>query len=199
MSQETILLVDDEQEIVEQYARALKSGGYEVDTAFSGEEAWDKYQARYYDVVIADWVMEKMNGSALLRKIDQMHPFAKVIIITGFSDKSKAIEAHHYHAFDYLEKPIDMDELLNKVQEAIQRKDGVIAALEDWVATHPEEASQPLKATLSEEQEVQVWSAKEILEEIKRNTERGRQEYQNLVQLTIDLLTRGRIQSNVER
>ena len=194
MSQGTILLVDDEPEIVEQYARALRSEGYEVDTAFSGEEAWEKYQARYYDVVIADWRMGKMNGLELLHNIDQMHPFAKVIIITGFGDESTAIEAHHYHAFDYLKKPVDIDELLNKVQEAIQRKDGVIAAIEDWVATHPEESSEPLKATLSEAQGVQVWSAKDILEEIKSNTERGRQEYRKLIKLTIDLLTRGRIQ-----
>ena len=194
MSRGTILLVDDEPEIVEQYGRALKSEGYEVDTAFSGEEAWAKYQARYYDVVIADWRMGEMNGLQLLHNIDQMHPFAKVIIITGFGDESTAIEAHHYHAFDYLKKPVDIDELLNKVQEAIQRKDGVIAAIEDWVARHPEEAAQPLKATLSKTQETQVWSAKDILEEIKSNTERGRKEYRKLIQLTIDLLTRGRIQ-----
>ncbi len=199
MSQGKILLVDDEPEIVEQYERALRSEGYEVDTAFSGEEGWEKYQTRYYDVVIADWRMEKMNGLELLRNIDQMHPFAKVIIITGFGDENTAIDAHHYHAFDYLKKPVDMDELLNKVQEAIQRKDGVISAIEEWVATHPEESSEPFKATLSEAPEGHFWSAKEILEEIKNNTERGRQEYQMLVQLTIDLLTRGRIQSNVER
>jgi len=193
MSQGTILLVDDEPEIVEQYARALEGEGYEVDTAFSGEEAWEKYQTRYYDVVIADWRMGEMNGLQLLHNIDQMHPFAKVIIITGFGDESTAIEAHHYHAFDYLKKPVDMDELLNKVQEAIQRKDGVISALEEWVTTHPEESSEPLKTTLSEGQEVQVWSAKDILEEIKNNTERGKQEYRKLIQLTIDLLTRRRI------
>jgi two-component system response regulator HydG len=194
MSKGTILLVDDEPEIVEQYSRALKREGYEVDTAFSGEEGWEKYQARYYDVVLADWRMEEMNGLQLLHNIDQMHPFAKVIIITAFGDESTAIEAHHYHAFDYLKKPVKIYELLNKVQEAIKRKDGVIAALEDWVARHPEESSRPLKATLSEVRGVQVWSAKDILEEIKSNTERGRKEYRKLIQLTIDLLTRGRIQ-----
>ena len=194
MSKGTILLVDDEPEIVEQFERALKREGYDVDTAFSGEEGWEKYQSRYYDVVLVDWRMEKMSGLDLLREIDQMHPFAKVIMITAYGDEKTAIEAHHYHAFDYLRKPIDIDELLSKVREAIQRKDGVIGAIEDWVATHPEESSRPLKGTLSG----QVWSAKEILDEIKNNTERGRQEYRMLLQLTIDLLTRGKIQSNVE-
>ena len=189
MSKGTILLVDDEPEIVEQFERALKREGYDVDTAFSGEEGWKKYQSRYYDVVLVDWRMGKMSGLDLLREIDQMHPFAKVIMITAYGDESTAIEAHHYHAFDYLRKPIDIDELLSKVREAIQRKDGVINAIEDWVATHPEESSRPLKGTLSG----QVWSAKEILEEIKNNTERGRKECRKLLQLTIDLLTRGKV------
>ena len=194
MSRARILLVDDEPGIVEQFARALKNEGYEVDTAFSGEEGWEKYQARYYDVVITDWKLQGMDGLELLHKIDQMNPQAKVIFITGFGDEASAVQAHHNHAFDYLKKPVeDINDLLGKVGEAIQRKDGVIAALEDWVETHPEEASQPIKATLSEAQEGHFWSAKEILDEIKGNTERGRQEYQNLVQLTIYLLTRGKI------
>jgi len=194
MSEYSILLVDDEPEIVKQFARALKSEKYNVDTAYSGEEAWEKYQQRYYDVVIVDWLLEKMNGMELLQKIDAIHPFAKVIMITAFGDEQTAIEAHHFHAFDYLKKPVDMDELLKKVKEAINRKDGVIAALENWVETHPDDAVRPLKATLSGKDGNQVWSAKEILEEIKSNSERGKQEYQKLIQLTIDLLTRGRVQ-----
>lgn len=197
MSKERILLVDDEPDVVEQYARALRNEGYEVDAAFNGEEGWEKYRGRYYDVVIADWKMPEMDGLELLSKIDQMHPLAKVIIVTAYGGRDEpraAVEAHHYHAFDYLEKPVDLDELLDKVGEAIQRKDGVIAALEEWVETHPEESSVPIKATLPEAQEGHFWSAKEILEEIRSNTERGRQEYQKLIQLTIHLLTRGKLQ-----
>jgi len=124
-----------------------------------------------------------------------MNPsLAKVIIITGHGNEDSAIEAHHSHAFDYLNKPVSNDELLAKVGEAIQRKDGVIAALEEWVETHPEESSTPIKATLSEAQDGHFWSAKEILEEIRGNTKRGREEYQKLIQLTIHLLTRGKLQ-----
>ena len=195
MSKGTVLLVDDEQEIAAEYARALRNEGYEVDIAFSGEEAWEKYQERYYDVVITDWKMQEMDGLELLHKIDQMHPtLARVIMITGFGDEESAIEAHHSHAFDYLRKPVANDELVERVGEAIQRKDGVIAALEDWVETHPEESSVPIKATLPESQKGHFWSAKDILEEIRSNTERGRQEYQKLIQLTIHLLTRGKLQ-----
>jgi DNA-binding NtrC family response regulator len=194
MSQGRILLIDDEPEIVEQYSRALRNEGYEVDIALSGEEGWEKYQARYYDAVIADWRMPDMDGLELLHKIDQMHAFAKVIIVAGFGDKEFERIVTSAYAFGYLEKPIDIDDMLRKVEEAIERRDGVIAALEEWVETHPEESSRPIKATLPEAQRGHFWSAKDILEEIKSNTERGRQEYRNLIQLTIDLLTRGKIQ-----
>lgn len=193
MSRERILLVDDEPDIVEQYSRALQGEDYEVDTAFTGEEGWKKYQSHYYDVVIADWRMPDMDGLELLKNIDRMHPFAKVIIITAFGNEEFKRVVTSAHAFAYLEKPVDIGELLGKVKEAIKRKDGVIAALEEWVETHPEESSVPIKATLSEAQDGHFWSAKEILEEIRGNTKRGREEYQKLIQLTIHLLTRGKL------
>jgi len=194
MSQGKILVVDDEQEIIEEFERAL-ANDYTVDTACSGEEGWEKYQHNYYDVVFVDWKMDKMNGMQLLEKIDEKHPypFSKVIMITAFGDEDTAVEAHHHHAFDYLRKPIRRNKLLQTVAEAMQRKDGVIAALENWVIAHPEEAVRPQKATLTGNGKSQVWSAKDILEEIKRNTERGQHEYRKLIQLTIDLLTRGKI------
>jgi DNA-binding NtrC family response regulator len=195
MSTGKILLVDDEPEIVKQFKRALKSEGYHVETAASGEEGWEKYQSSYFNVVITDWRMGKMNGLELARKIDTQHPVTKVIIITAFGKEfEETMDPHHYHAFDYLKKPVEMDNLLNKVKEAVQRQDGVVAALEDWVETHSDEAARPIMATLSQQREKQLWSAKDILEEIKGNTERGRQEYKKIIQLTIDLLTRGKIQ-----
>ncbi len=188
-----ILLVDDEPAIIKEFSRALTGEGFLVDTAASGEEGWDKYRQSYYDVVFADWKMEKMNGMQLLEKIDAMHPFAKVIMITAFGDEDTAIEAHHHHAFDYLKKPVDMNVLVEKVREAVQRKDGVVAALEDWVAAYPQEAERPQKAAFSPDGKTRAWSAKDILAEIKGNTERGRKEYQKLIQLTVDLLARGKI------
>lgn len=173
MSRGKILLVDDEQKIVAEFEDALTSEAYSVDTAYSGEEGWEKYQHCYYDVVIVDWKMDKMNGIQLLEKIDHKHPSAKVIMVTAFGDEETAIEAFHHHAFDYLKKPVRRQVLLQKVEEAVQRKDGVIAALENWVDTYPDEASRPLMATLTKERKQQVWSGKDIMNEIKANTERG--------------------------
>lgn len=193
MNQGNVLLVDDEEQIIKQYNRALKREGYIVDTAYSGEKGWDKYQQRYYDVVIVDWKMGKMSGMDLLEKIDDKHPAAKVIMITAFADEDSAIEAHHRHAFDYLKKPVKMKLLLEKVAEAVKRKDGVIAALEDWVVEYPEEAARPEEAIFSPSGDTKIWSAKDILDAIKSNSPEGQDEYKKIIKLTIDLLTRGRI------
>ena len=193
MNKGTILLVDDEHEIIENFQEALVSENYQVDFAYSGEEAWEKYQQKYYDVVVVDWKMGKMTGMDLLKEIDEKHPTSQVIMITAFSDEKKAIEAHHYHAFDYLTKPLSLKVLLEKVEEAISRKDGVIAALENWVVEHPEEANRPDEAIFSPSGETKVWSAKDILDAIKSNSPEGKDEYKKIIQLTIDLLTRGRI------
>jgi len=195
MNKDTILVVDDEVHIVDQFARALKREGYDVDTASTGKEGWEMYQNRYYDVVIVDQRMEKMNsGMLLLQQIDAKHPSAKVIMITGYGDEQTAVEAHHNHAFDYLTKPVEIPELIETVKEAISRKDKIIDALEEWVETHPEEASQPDNVVFTDSGESKVWSAKDSLEAIKANLPEGQREYKNIIKLTLDLLTRGKIQ-----
>ncbi len=144
-----------------------------------------------------DWKMDKLRP--VLENIENMHSEVNVIMM-DLGDESNAIEAHHRHTVDYLKKPVNMEMLLQKVQEKVQevltRKDGIIEALEEWVETHPEEANQPQRATLTKTGEMQVWSAKQVLEEIKKNTPFGRKEYKNLIKLTTDLLTRGKLKSD---
>lgn len=189
-----VLLVDDEPEILKLFSRTLEREGYQVETAKSGTEGWEKYQNNYYDVVIVDWRMPGMDGMKLMQHIDGQIPRPHVIMITAYADRDSAIEAHHQHAFDYLTKPVDSDVLIDTVNKAAQRKDGIIAALESWVETHPEEADKPERASFSSGSMSRTWSAREILEEIRRNTPKGQQEYQKLVKLTVDLLTRGVIE-----
>nr|VFK58849.1 MAG: Response regulator receiver domain-containing protein [Candidatus Kentron sp. UNK]VFK68601.1 MAG: Response regulator receiver domain-containing protein [Candidatus Kentron sp. UNK] len=107
MNEVKVLIVDDEEDIAQGFERTLKREGYHVEQAYSGEEAWEKYQRQYFDVVLSDWKMGKMNGMDLLEKIDGNAPRSRVIMITAFGDEDSAIEAHHRHAFDYLKKPVD--------------------------------------------------------------------------------------------
>nr|VFK25561.1 MAG: Response regulator receiver domain-containing protein [Candidatus Kentron sp. MB]VFK31736.1 MAG: Response regulator receiver domain-containing protein [Candidatus Kentron sp. MB]VFK75635.1 MAG: Response regulator receiver domain-containing protein [Candidatus Kentron sp. MB] len=190
-----ILVVDDEEDIVREFKRALKSKGYDVAVAYSGEEAWEKYQQQYFDVVLADWKMGRMNGMDLLEKIDGNAPRSRVIMITAFGDEDSAIEAHHRHAFDYLKKPVDRETLLNAVAKAAALRDPIIEALEEWVEKHPEEADEQTHVDFSNPP--QTWSAREMLAEIQGNTERGREEYKNMMKLTFYLMTRGKIDMGV--
>nr|VFK59220.1 MAG: Response regulator receiver domain-containing protein [Candidatus Kentron sp. TUN]VFK67253.1 MAG: Response regulator receiver domain-containing protein [Candidatus Kentron sp. TUN] len=120
-SEERILVVDDEPGITRQFVRALEGEGYRVDSAHSGEEAWEKYRQQQPIVVLTDYRMGQMSGIELAERIDQANPFTMVILITAFGDEENAIEAIHRHVFDYLQKPVDIDILLDTVKQAITR------------------------------------------------------------------------------
>ncbi len=187
MDKGSILLVDDEK-IVEQLEQLLKNEGYNVDTAYNGTEGWQKCQSNYFDLVITDWKMPERNAWELVYKINTTYPSIKVIIITDFLGGEfhhQPIKDKHYHPFDYIEKPLKIKILLPKVKEAMQQRDKVIVAIEDWVEKHPEEAKEPFLATFTGDQEMSI---KDILDEIRKNSELGRQMHKELLQASINLL-----------
>ncbi|VFM95563.1 MAG: Response regulator receiver domain-containing protein, partial [Candidatus Kentron sp. G] len=155
---------------------------------FEGRNTWEKYQRQYFDVVLADWKMGRMNGMELLEKIDRNVPRSRVIMITAFGDEDSALEAHHRHAFDYLKKPVDRKTLLDTVGKAMLLRDPIIEALEDWVENNPEEADEKTSVTLSEPGS--AWSVRDTLEAIRQNTPWGREQYRDIVDLTVYLMTR---------
>jgi CheY-like chemotaxis protein len=138
MNKGTILIVDDNADIIEQFARALKREGYIVDTAGSGKEGWVKYQNRYYDVVVVDQCMEKTNsGMELLQRIIKRHPFAAVIMITGYGSEEIASNAINSHVSGYLKKPIDIPDFLKKVKDVIERKTKIATAWYEYNLPFP--------------------------------------------------------------
>nr|VFK61197.1 MAG: Response regulator receiver domain-containing protein [Candidatus Kentron sp. TUN] len=197
MQKARILVVDDEQDMVKQLTRALESEDYRVEPAYSGEEAWEKYQNTYFDVVITDWKMGEMSGVDLARRIDALRPGAHVIILTAFGEEFEEVISlgQDYHPFDYLRKSVDMDVLLKKVAQAVARRDPIIEALEEWVERHPEEADEQTHVDFSNPPK--TWSAREMLAEIHGNTERGREEYKDIIDLTVYLMTRGEADSGM--
>nr|VFK13851.1 MAG: Response regulator receiver domain-containing protein [Candidatus Kentron sp. LFY] len=191
MQKAKILVVDDDEGIVKGFKRALESEGYLVEPAYSGEEAWEKYQNAYFDVVVTDWKMGEMNGIELARRINAFPPSTHVIIVTGFGNEfeEQLSRSEDYQPFDYLRKPVDLDVLLGKAAQAVARRDPVIEALEEWVQRHPEEADEQTHVDFSDPEK--TWSAREMLAEIRGNTKRGREEYKDIIDLTVYLMTRG--------
>ena len=108
-----VLLVDDEEVFLEQLKDALENSSFDlqIDTASDGVEALEKIEANHHDIVITDVKMPRMDGYSLLKEIQNRFPSTYVVVITAFGSISGAVEAIKYGAYDFLEKPFNMDSL----------------------------------------------------------------------------------------
>ncbi|MFO7497162.1 MAG: response regulator [Desulfobacterales bacterium] len=122
MEKPKILLVDDEQRFLTTTQKVLNKKGYGVLTATSGAEALKTLSLNPIDVVILDVKMPGMDGIATLREIKRHHPLVEVIMLTGHGTYESAVEGMKSGATDYLTKPSDIAELLEKVAEAFEKR-----------------------------------------------------------------------------
>ena len=118
----SVLVVDDEVEFLETLVKRLKKRKLAVNGVNSGESALEQLQAGPADIVVLDVKMPGMSGLDVLREIKKRYPRTEVIMLTGHASMEVAIEGMDIGAFDYLMKPIDIDELLYKIQDAYKRK-----------------------------------------------------------------------------
>lgn len=116
----SILLVDDEEQILVNLKRLLEISGYKVDIAYNGNEALEKINSNAFNVVISDIEMPLMDGLELLTRIrknpDQNLP---VVLMTGFLNTEYAIEAIRRGASDFIRKPIDIKQLIKSVNNLV--------------------------------------------------------------------------------
>jgi DNA-binding NtrC family response regulator len=117
-----VLLVDDEDIFREATARQLSVRGFEVQTADCGERALELVQSDPPEVVVLDQEMPGMHGSETFIAIKKLNPLVEVIMLTGNTRVDNAIELMQQGTFDYLMKPINIDELLYKIEDAHTRK-----------------------------------------------------------------------------
>ncbi len=117
-----VLLVDDEDIFREATARQLSVRGFIVLTAASGEAAMEQVNSDPPEVVVLDQEMPGMHGSETFIAIKKINPLIEVIMLTGNTSVENAIELMQLGTFDYLMKPINIDELLYKIEDAYTRK-----------------------------------------------------------------------------
>jgi DNA-binding NtrC family response regulator len=122
MRKPKILLVDDEERFISTTQKVLRRKGYDVLTAGSGAEALATLDRNPVDVAIVDVKMPGMDGIATLKEIKRRHPLVEVIMLTGHGTFESAVEGMKSGATDYLTKPSEIDELLEKVDEAFERR-----------------------------------------------------------------------------
>jgi len=122
VSHPRILVVDDEMIVCESCKRILEEESYEVETALSGKEAFEKMKANPFDIVITDLKMPGIDGMEILNTFRKEYPDSIIIMITGFSTVETAVEAMKLGAFDYIPKPFTPDEVSIVVKKAIEKK-----------------------------------------------------------------------------
>ncbi len=122
LKKESILIVDDNQDISTILSMSLKKEGYRIITAQTGAEALSQIKGKSFNVVLLDIKLPDMNGLEILKVIKQNDPATIVIIITGHGFIEVAIEALRYDAYDYLEKPLDMEKVKVTIKRGIQHQ-----------------------------------------------------------------------------
>lgn len=116
-----ILVVDDEENARIALSKILTREGYEVASACNGYEALDYLRGREVELIITDINMPEMNGLAFLRELNRSHPSSNVIMITAYGEVESYIEAMNLGAFEYINKPLKVDDLkkiINKIFKA---------------------------------------------------------------------------------
>ena len=120
----SILVVDDEEDFVETMVNRLKKRTIDAVGVLSGEEALEIMGKRDFDVVILDIKMPGgLDGIETLKEIKKIQPLTEVILLTGHASVESSIEGMKLGAFDYVLKPIKLEELFPKVAQAFERKD----------------------------------------------------------------------------
>jgi DNA-binding NtrC family response regulator len=122
MVEAKILLVDDEPEFTRVLSERIQSRGVDVDTAASGREALEKVKDHNYDAIVLDLSMPEMDGLETLRRLVADHPDLQVILLTAHGTLQKGIEAIKLGALDFLEKPAEIQRLLDKIRQAQANK-----------------------------------------------------------------------------
>jgi DNA-binding NtrC family response regulator len=117
-----VLLVDDEDIFREATARQLTVRGFIIQTAPSGEAALEQIKQDPPEVVVLDQQMPGLHGSETFVEIKKIDSLIEVIMLTGNTSVDNAIELMQLGTFDYLMKPINIDDLLYKIEDAYTRK-----------------------------------------------------------------------------
>jgi DNA-binding NtrC family response regulator len=117
-----ILVADDHDALRRGLALALGAAGHDVEEASNGNAAIEKLHEGYFDVIVSDLKMGGSTGLDVLRTAKALHPTSAFILMTAFGSVSTAVEAMKHGAFDYVQKPFEIEEMEVKVDKALELK-----------------------------------------------------------------------------
>ncbi len=117
-----VLLVDDEQDFLETLSNRLEMRGLKVSAVTSGEQAISEAKQQDYDAIVVDLSMPGIDGLETLKRIKADNPNAEIIMLTGHGSIQSGVEAMKLGAGDFLQKPVELSELMAKIGEAKSKK-----------------------------------------------------------------------------
>jgi DNA-binding NtrC family response regulator len=117
-----ILAIDDEPSMTEWLKILLEHSGYEVKTALIGTRGEELFKTWKPDAVVTDMMLPDVDGIELVRKFKQIDPEAEILVVSGQGNIPRSVEAVKAGAFDFLEKPVDADRLIDKLEKALKHK-----------------------------------------------------------------------------
>lgn len=122
MADSKVLVVDDEPQILLLVSRFLQREGYEVETASGGKEALERLAETPFVLVLSDLKMPHLDGIALLEQVRELYPDTIFILMTAFGTIDSAVSVLRRGAYDYLTKPLDLEDLVSTVARALEHR-----------------------------------------------------------------------------
>jgi two-component system response regulator HydG len=145
-----ILVVDDEKDIRDLLAEYLTGHDYQVTTCGSGEEALEMAQQEDFDLVMCDFKLGGMDGFDVLIRLKDIKPDMPFIVMTGFADLKMAVQLMRRGAYDYITKPMDTEEIINTVKNALAEAKVQQSLREASIAKQSEADNNPASPNLKE-------------------------------------------------
>jgi len=118
LKKKRILIVDDDKSLLESLTKILQVEGYDIDTAETGREAIEKSKTQFYNLALLDIKLPDIDGTELLKLINDHIPRTSKIIITGYPSTENAIKSLNLEADAYFTKPIDPEKLVETVRKS---------------------------------------------------------------------------------
>ncbi len=122
-----ILVVDDEAEFLNLFVKRLRKRAFEVTSAGGGKEALAWLENNPVDIVILDIKMPGMDGIETLKEIKKRYPLVEVLMLTGHGSVESSLQGMHHGAYDCIMKPFNLEDLLYRIQKALERRQLLLA------------------------------------------------------------------------
>lgn len=117
-----VLLVDDEEEFVTTLAERLEMREFEPRIATSGDQAISMVKGEKFDLIVLDLMMPGIGGLEVMKQIKSANPDMPIILLTGQGSTKEGMEGMNQGAFDFLMKPLDIEELISQIHEALGKQ-----------------------------------------------------------------------------